>query len=78
MIGYHSDPGALPGSSTSKSSRLLLVGLFCWCYNEPTMSAQAITVAPVGFDGTIVRVECDTAKGLPTLQIVGLAVSAML
>ncbi|MEO5691192.1 MAG: YifB family Mg chelatase-like AAA ATPase [Candidatus Saccharimonadales bacterium] len=37
------------------------------------MSASCYTVAPIGFDGQLVHVECDTARGLPTLQIVGLA-----
>ncbi|MFZ2494937.1 MAG: YifB family Mg chelatase-like AAA ATPase [Candidatus Saccharimonadales bacterium] len=37
------------------------------------MSAHTYTVAPIGYDGQIVKVECDTTKGLPTLQIVGLA-----
>ena len=41
------------------------------------MSANAYTVAPVGFDGKIVRVECDQVKGLPTLQIVGLAAKSV-
>ncbi len=37
------------------------------------MSAHTYTTAPIGYDGQVVKVECDTAKGLPTLQIVGLA-----
>ena len=41
------------------------------------MSANAYTVAPVGFDSKIVRVECDQVKGLPTLQIVGLAAKSV-
>jgi magnesium chelatase family protein len=35
--------------------------------------AKVMTVAPVGFDGYIVEVESDMTKGLPGLQIVGLA-----
>lgn len=35
--------------------------------------AKVITVAPIGFDGHIVEVESDMTKGLPSLQIVGLA-----
>ncbi len=53
-----------------------MVGFFLWCYTV-IMSAFAYTVAPVGFDGKIVRVECDTTKGLPTLQIVGLATKSV-
>lgn len=41
------------------------------------MSAHSYTVAPVGYDGQLVKVECDTAKGLPTLQIVGLAAKSV-
>jgi magnesium chelatase family protein len=41
------------------------------------MSASCYTVAPLGYDGQIVKVECDTAKGLPTLQIVGLATKSV-
>lgn len=41
------------------------------------MSAYAYTVAPLGFDGQIIKVECDMAKGLPTLQIVGLATKSV-
>ena len=37
------------------------------------MTARAFTVAPIGYDGHLIEVECDTTKGLPTLQIVGLA-----
>ncbi len=37
------------------------------------MSAFCYTIAPTGYDGQLVKVECDTVKGLPTLQIVGLA-----
>lgn len=36
------------------------------------MVAKILTVAPIGFDGSIIEVECDTNKGLPGLQIVGL------
>ena len=35
--------------------------------------AKVITVAPIGFDGHIIEVESDMTKGLPSLQIVGLA-----
>ena len=41
------------------------------------MSASCYTVAPTGYDGQLVKVECDTAKGLPTLQIVGLATKSV-
>ncbi len=36
------------------------------------MVAKVITAAPIGFDNSIIEVECDTNKGLPGLQIVGL------
>lgn len=41
------------------------------------MSAYAFTVAPVGFEGQLVRVECDSTAGLPTLQLVGLAAKSV-
>lgn len=36
------------------------------------MVAKIFTVSPIGFDGSLVAVECDTNKGLPGLQISGL------
>lgn len=41
------------------------------------MTARAFSVAPVGYDGHLIEVECDTSKGLPTLQIVGLGNKAI-
>jgi len=41
------------------------------------MVAIVITVAPIGFDGSIVEVESDAAKSLPSLQIVGLGNKAI-
>ena len=41
------------------------------------MSVTVCTVAPIGFEGTVVRVECDMVNGLPTLQIVGLAAKSV-
>lgn len=41
------------------------------------MVARVITVAPIGFDGSIVEVECDATKSLPALQIVGLGNKAI-
>lgn len=35
--------------------------------------AKVSSVAPIGFDGEIIEVECDTTNGLPAFQIVGLA-----
>jgi len=35
--------------------------------------AKIFSVAPVGFDGQLVEVECDITKGLPSFQMVGLA-----
>lgn len=39
--------------------------------------AKVITVAPIGFEGHIIEVESDMTKGLPSLQIVGLANKAI-
>ncbi len=36
------------------------------------MVAKILTVAPVGFEGTIIEVESDSKKGLPSIQIVGM------
>lgn len=41
------------------------------------MVARVITVAPIGFDSSIVEVECDATKSLPSLQIVGLGNKAI-
>lgn len=41
------------------------------------MVAKVITVAPIGFSGSIVEVESDTSKSLPSLQIVGLGNKAI-
>ena len=41
------------------------------------MVARVITVAPIGFDGSIVEVESDASKSLPSLQIVGLGNKAI-
>lgn len=41
------------------------------------MSAFCYTVAPTGYNGQLVKVECDTTKGLPTLQMVGLAAKSV-
>jgi len=41
------------------------------------MVAIVITVAPIGFDGSIIEVESDAAKSLPSLQIVGLGNKAI-
>src|SRR6266496_834495 len=39
--------------------------------------AKILSVAPVGFEGSIVEVESHAAKGLPGLQIVGLGNKAI-
>lgn len=31
------------------------------------------SIAPMGFDGCLIEVECDTTRGLPSFQVVGLA-----
>jgi magnesium chelatase family protein len=36
-----------------------------------------MTVAPIGFDGSLIEVECDATNGLPALQIVGLGNKAI-
>ncbi len=41
------------------------------------MVTRVITVAPIGFDSTIIEVECDASKSLPSLQIVGLGNKAI-
>jgi magnesium chelatase family protein len=41
------------------------------------MVSRIKTVATIGFDGSIVEVECDTSKSLPSLQIVGLGNKAI-
>ncbi len=38
---------------------------------------KVLSVAPVGFEGHIIEVESDITKGLPSLQIVGLANKAI-
>ena len=42
-----------------------------------TMVAHITTVTPIGFDGSIVEVESDAKKGLPTIQIVGMGNKAI-
>ncbi|MEI6228598.1 MAG: YifB family Mg chelatase-like AAA ATPase [Candidatus Saccharibacteria bacterium] len=41
------------------------------------MVARVMTVAPIGFDGSIIEVESDATKSLPSLQIVGLGNKAI-
>ena len=41
------------------------------------MVAKVVCVAPVGFSGSLVEVECDAKKGLPALQIVGMGNKAI-
>ncbi|MBC7943057.1 YifB family Mg chelatase-like AAA ATPase [Candidatus Saccharibacteria bacterium] len=41
------------------------------------MVARVMTVAPIGFDGSIIEVESDSTNGLPSLQIVGLGNKAI-
>lgn len=35
--------------------------------------AKIYSAAPIGFDGRVIEIETDITRGLPTLQIVGLA-----
>ena len=39
--------------------------------------ARILSVAPIGFEGALVEVECDIKNGLPSLQIVGLGNKAI-
>ncbi|HEY0965119.1 MAG TPA: YifB family Mg chelatase-like AAA ATPase [Candidatus Saccharimonadales bacterium] len=39
--------------------------------------ANIYSVAPIGFDGSLIEVECDIKNGLPSLQIVGLGNKAI-
>ncbi len=41
------------------------------------MVSRVLTVAPVGFEGAVVEVECDAKKGLPTIQIVGMGTKSI-
>ncbi len=41
------------------------------------MVAKVITVAPIGFDGSIIEVESDATKNLPSFQIVGMGNKAI-
>ena len=41
------------------------------------MVARVMTVAPIGFEGSLIEVECDATKGLPSLLIVGLGNKAI-
>ena len=41
------------------------------------MVAKVTCVAPVGFSGSLVEVECDAKRGLPALQIVGMGNKAI-
>lgn len=41
------------------------------------MTALIYAATTTGFDGKLIEVECDTSKGLPTLQIVGLGNKAI-
>lgn len=41
------------------------------------MVAKVVCVAPVGFSGSLVEVECDAKKGLPAFQIVGMGNKAI-
>ena len=42
-----------------------------------THVAKVLSVAPIGFDGSIIEVESDIKQGLPSLQIVGLGNKAI-
>ena len=41
------------------------------------MVTRIITVAPISYSGSIVGVECDTSRSLPSLQIVGIGDQAI-
>jgi magnesium chelatase family protein len=42
-----------------------------------TVVAKVISAAPIGFDGSLIEIESDATKGLPSLQIVGLGNKAI-
>ena len=42
-----------------------------------TMVAKVLSAAPLGFEGHLIEVESDATKGLPILQIVGMADKAI-
>jgi len=39
--------------------------------------AKVLSVAPIGYEGSLIEVEADSSKGLPSLQIVGLGSKAI-
>jgi len=39
--------------------------------------AKVLSVAPIGFEGSLIEVEADSSKGLPSLQIVGMGSKAI-
>ena len=41
------------------------------------MVARVLTVAPSGYEGAIIEVECDSKKGLPSIQIVGMGTKSV-
>lgn len=41
------------------------------------MVAHVFTVAPIGYEGSIIEVECDAKKGLPSVQIVGMGTKSV-
>lgn len=41
------------------------------------MVAHVFTVAPEGYSGSIIEVECDVKKGLPSIQIVGMGTKSV-
>lgn len=41
------------------------------------MVARVMTVAPIGFNGSLIEVESDSSNGLPSFQIVGLGNKAI-
>lgn len=53
---------------------LSLVAIYYICFTKSTMVvAKIYSAAPIGFDGRVIEIETDITRGLPTLQIVGLA-----
>ncbi len=41
------------------------------------MVAHVMTVAPVGYEGALIEVECDSKNGLPSIQIVGMGTKSI-
>lgn len=51
-----------------------LVAPYAICFTKSTMAvAKIYSAAPIGFEGRVIEIETDITRGLPAMQIVGLA-----